>query len=55
MNYKEQRKKLKLTQVQVAREVGVNINTYINWENQVSHPNLENKEKLENILKGEQI
>lgn len=49
-NLKELRKAKGLSQMKVAREVGVNINTYIRWENCCSNPTEENLAKLEKIF-----
>lgn len=53
MNLLELRKQKGLSQVQVAREVGVSINAYINWERGVMNPNIENKQKLEELFELE--
>lgn len=50
---KELRLKKGYTQMYMARECGVNINSYIRWENGGAKPTLENQEKLEKILKQE--
>ena len=47
---KKQRENLGLTQVEVAREVGVTINSYRRWEQGVTNPKPENKDKLEDVL-----
>lgn len=49
-NLKEQRLSKGMTQFDVARVCGVNINTYIRWENGVTKPNEENMEKLKKAL-----
>ena len=48
---KETRQKKGLTQMKIAKGVGVSLNAYIRWENGVAKPTEENLEKLENILK----
>ena len=50
-NIKARRKELGLTQVDVARECGVSINTYNRWEYGVAKPNEENEKKLKEVLK----
>ena len=47
---KEARNKLGKSQMQVAREIGVHINTYRRYEHGVSNPNREIKDKLEDSL-----
>lgn len=47
---KEIRNNKGLSQMKVAKEVGVNINSYIRWENGCCKPTPENLEKLEKIL-----
>ena len=49
-NLKETRIKKGLTQMKVAKEVGVSLNSYIRWENGVANPTEENLEKLEKIF-----
>ena len=39
-----------LTQVKVARDVGVTLNTYVKWEQGVMKPNEENAKKLKEVL-----
>lgn len=50
-NFREFRKRHKLTQNQMAFELSVHVQTYILWERGVSYPNDENKLKLKNFLK----
>lgn len=50
MNYKELRKKQKLTQIQVASKVGVSLMTYQLWERGAMNPKPENLEKLKLVL-----
>lgn len=39
-----------MTQFDLAKAVGVSVNTIIKWENEVSKPNRENYEKLKKIF-----
>ena len=39
-----------MTQFDLARAVGVSVNTIIKWENEVSKPNRENYEKLKELF-----
>lgn len=48
---KEARQKKGLTQVQLAKLVGVSINAYVRWEQGVNKPNEENFEKLIEVLR----
>jgi transcriptional regulator with XRE-family HTH domain len=48
---KKKREKLGLTQVEVARKVGVSLSGYLLWERGAGKPNAENKEKLKKVLK----
>ena len=50
-NLKELRTKKGLTQVEVARAVGVSLATYLLWERGVGRPNKENQVKLEEFFK----
>ena len=50
MNIKELRKELGLTQVEVAKQVGVSLSAYLLWERGVSNPTPENLEKLKKVL-----
>jgi DNA-binding XRE family transcriptional regulator len=47
---KENRLKLKLTQTDMAKAVGVSLNTYQLWEKGVSTPKPENEQKLKEVL-----
>lgn len=55
MDLKNERKKMGYTQIDVAIKVGVSLVSYQMWEKGVSKPNEENKKKLFNILKIEEI
>lgn len=44
------RLKANLTQAEIAKEIGVSVNAYRNWEQLTSEPNEENLEKLIKIL-----
>jgi len=48
---KKKREKLGLTQVEVARKVGVSLSGYLLWERGGGKPNAENEEKLKKVLK----
>lgn len=50
-NLKEKRKKLGLTQIQVAKKIGVTANAYRNWEYGANEPSRENQEKLKKLFK----
>lgn len=47
MDYKKIRKQLGLSQIDFAREIGVTISAYVNWERQVMQPNKESQEKID--------
>ncbi len=47
---KEIRKALGISQMNLARKVGVSLLTIQLWENGVSNPNKENEEKLKKVL-----
>jgi len=49
MNIYELRKKYNLTQVEVARKIGVSITTVQRWEQEVTNPSEENQKKLEDL------
>jgi len=51
MDIKKNRLKLKMTQVEVAKAVGVSLPSFQLWEREVSKPNPENLEKLIKVLK----
>lgn len=50
MNLEQTRKEKGITQVQLARAVGVSVNTIQAWERNVSTPSLENQKKLDDAL-----
>ena len=50
MNLKEERKRLQLTQMDMAERVGVALLTYQLWERGIQTPNPENMEKLKEVL-----
>jgi len=47
---KKKRVEAKMTQFDLARAIGVSVNTIIKWENEVSKPNNENLNKLKEAL-----
>lgn len=47
---KERRAELKITQIELAKQCGVSVNTIIKWENEVAEPNDENYQKLSDAL-----
>ena len=49
-NLKKIREQNGLTQMEVARKVGVSLTGYRLWENDVSQPNPENLKKLKKVL-----
>ena len=49
-NLKKLRVEAKMTQFDLARAIGVSVNTIIKWENEVSKPNNENLSKLKEAL-----
>lgn len=49
-NLKEIRKEKGLTQIDVAKAVGISLTTYQLWERGVSHPREENERKLREVL-----
>lgn len=51
MNLEQTRKEKGITQVELARQVGVSVNTIQAWERNVSTPSLENQKKLDEALK----
>lgn len=53
MNIKEKRNELGLTQVYVAKLVGVALSTYLLWERGVGNPTPENEKRLREVLKLE--
>jgi len=48
---KDDRLKKSLSQIELAKLVGVTANTYRNWEYGANNPSEENMKKLEKILK----
>ncbi len=48
---KKTRQELGMTQVEVARKVGVSLSTYLLWERGAGKPNEDNAKKLEKVLK----
>ena len=50
MDVKKLRQAKKWTQWELAKAVGVSVNTIVLWERQVSTPNDENMEKLKEVL-----
>lgn len=50
MDLKQRRKELGLTQIEVAKRVGVALMTYQLWEKGVGQPKPENLEKLNKVL-----
>jgi len=50
MDLKKLRKKKGMSQTDVARELGVHLNTYSLWEKRVGCPNPQNLEKLKKIF-----
>jgi DNA-binding transcriptional regulator YiaG len=55
MNLLELRKKLKISQMSMAKLLGTGISTYITWEKEVAKPNEENQKKIDELIKkGEQ-
>lgn len=51
LNVKNRRKKLGLTQMQLAEACGVSLATVRLWENNVGNPNEENLKRLLEVLK----
>lgn len=49
-NLKAMREKYNLTQISVAKAIGVSINTVAKWENNVSTPSEDNLKKLDNLF-----
>ena len=50
MNLLELRKEKKMSQTDVARKIGVHLNTYSLWEKNVGNPSPENLEKLKRLF-----
>lgn len=53
LDLKRARHALKMTQADVARQVGVSLATYLLWERGVGRPNEENLEKLMRVMGAE--
>jgi len=51
MDFKAERKKQKLSQIEIAEAIGVHVNTYILWERGAGQPTPENLKKLKKVLK----
>lgn len=49
-NLKAMRQKYNLTQMNIAKAIGVSINTIAKWENNVSTPSDDNMKKLDNLF-----
>lgn len=49
-NLKAMRQKYNLTQMNIAKAIGVSINTIAKWENNVSTPSEYNLKKLDNLF-----
>jgi DNA-binding transcriptional regulator YiaG len=49
-NLKAMRQKYNLTQISVAKAIGVSINTVAKWENNVSKPSDDNMKKLDDMF-----
>nr|DAH69869.1 MAG TPA: Helix-turn-helix XRE-family like protein [Caudoviricetes sp.] len=49
-NLKAMRQKYNLTQMNIAKAIGVSINTITKWENNVSTPSEDNLKKLDNLF-----
>ena len=49
-NLKAMRQKYNLTQMNIAKAIGVSINTIATWENNVSTPSEDNLKKLDNLF-----
>lgn len=49
-NLKAMRQKYNLTQMNIAKAIGVSINTIAKWENNVSKPSDDNMKKLEDMF-----
>ena len=51
MKIKEARKALKITQIELAEQVGVSLSTIKRWESEQTFPRVNDRNKLEKILK----
>lgn len=49
-NLKAMRQKYNLTQMNIAKAIGVSINTVAKWENNVSKPSDDNMKKLDDMF-----
>lgn len=49
-NLKAMRQKYNLTQMNIAKAIGVSINTVAKWENNVSKPSNDNMKKLDDMF-----
>lgn len=49
-NLKAMRQKYNLTQMNIAKAIGVSINTIAKWENNVSTPSEDNLKKLDKLF-----
>ncbi len=54
-NLKAMRQKYNLTQMNIAKAIGVSINTIAKWENNVSTPSDDNMKKLEDMFSALRI
>ena len=54
-NLKAMRQKYNLTQMNIAKAIGVSINTIAKWENNVSTPSEDNLKKLDNLFSALRI
>lgn len=52
IDLKQFRKENDLTQVDMARQVGVSLESYRRWEQQVINPNTENEKKLKEVIES---
>jgi len=52
-NLRELRKQKKLSQIEIAKLIGVSANTYRNWEYGANDPSEENMDKLKEVLEIE--
>lgn len=55
MNLLKVRKKLGMSQFDMAKKIGVSINTYIAWEREVMNPNEANQEKLDLLFSDVEV
>lgn len=52
MDLKSIRKKMQISQAEMARRVGVHMQTYMLWERNVGNPNEENMKRLLEVIRG---